>query len=225
MPALPVLYSFRRCPYAIRARMALYSSGKSCELREVVLKNKPDSMLAASSKGTVPVLIKTDGQVLDESLDIMHWALQQADPQQLLNTVGNSLSTQEQQQLIEDNDQSFKPKLDRYKYFDRHPEQTQAQYLQQALSFLTNLNALLNDSDYLNGSRLSLVDIAIFPFVRQFAFVDKPTFDQLPLPSLQRWLQQQLDSALFNAVMHKYSAWEDNQTETVIFGQTIKAYT
>lgn len=205
-----VLYSFRRCPYAIRARLALWYAGVSFELREVVLKNKPQSLLDVSVKGTVPVLILTDGTVLDESVDIMHWALSQSDPdgwsaESLRNT------------LVEQNDGDFKYYLDRYKYFDRYPEQSQKYYLEQACAFIAELESKLSsDSKWLNGDSLCALDVAIFPFVRQFAFVDKPTFDQLPYPKTQQWLTNLLVCELFQSVMLKYSAWQPDRAPVFI---------
>jgi len=209
----PVLYSFRRCPYAIRARMALYYSNIQCELREVVLKNKPQAMLAVSSKATVPILVFED-RVLDESLDLIDWALAQSDPD---NWAIRSLN----HPLVQSNDQYFVEHLNKYKYFERFPEQSQREYLRTACVFIAELeNALLTNSQgdcFLDSHQLSSVDIALFPFVRQFAFVDKPVFDRLPYPKVQRWLAQLLDSDLFDSVMIKYPAWEPGQPP-VIFG-------
>ena len=215
MSAKPILYSFRRCPYAIRARMALYYSATVCELREVVLKDKPQEMLQASAKGTVPVLLVGDS-VLDESLDVMAWALSQADPQ-------NWLRYPLQHPLITRADEYFKDQLDRYKYFDRYPQHSQQHYFEQALIFLRELEELLvsdplSGNYYLYSANASVLDVAIFPFVRQFAFVDKPKFDDLPLPKLQRWLKDWLQSPLFNAVMPKYPQWLAGRANSVSFG-------
>ena len=211
----PVLYSFRRCPYAIRARMALYYSGAICELREVVLKDKPAEMLQASAKGTVPVLL-ADDHVIEQSLDVMAWALSQADPQ-------NWLRYPLQHPLITRADEYFKDQLDRYKYFDRYPQQSQQYYFEQALIYLRELeDSLVSDplsgNYYLNSPNASVLDVAIFPFVRQFAFVDKAQFDSLPLPKLQCWLNGWLQSSLFNAVMAKYPQWLPDQANSVSFG-------
>ncbi|MFT4635846.1 MAG: glutathione S-transferase, partial [Chitinophagales bacterium] len=181
---LPILYSFRRCPYAIRARMAISYSGVECELREVVLKNKPSAMLQSSAKGTVPVLVD-DGLVVDESIEVMAWALARSDPHDWLRqSLGH--------QLIKRNDQQFKFYLDRYKYFERYPEQSQSWYFDKALEFLSCLESRLkvdeNGCPFLETPQLSVLDVAIFPFVRQFAFVDKPRFDSQCLPKLQAWL-------------------------------------
>jgi glutathione S-transferase len=211
----PVLYSFRRCPYAIRARMALYYAEVSCELREVVLKDKPQQMLAASAKGTVPVLLVND-HVIDQSLDVMAWALTQSDSN---NWLQHSL----QHPLITRADEYFKDQLDRYKYFDRYPEQSQHHYFEQALIYLRELEtSLVSDAVtgnyYLDSPKATVLDIAIFPFVRQFAFVDKMKFDSLALPKLQCWLGVWLQSPLFNAVMNKYPQWVPEQSNSVCFG-------
>lgn len=208
-----ILYSFRRCPYAIRARLAIAYCGVECELREVVLKNKPVSMLEASPKGTVPVLI--DGtKVIDESLEVMAWALEHADPDGWLE---HSL----EHPLITANDLQFKPKLDRYKYFDRYPEYAQSWYFDQALVFLQRLeSAMIADSRgryFLQSSKITTLDIAIFPFIRQFAFVDKVKFDSQNLPKLQSWLDYFLNYELFIKVMEKLPAWSPNQPRPILF--------
>ena len=162
---LPVLYSFRRCPYAIRARMALLYSSINVELREVLLRDKPPSMLAASAKGTVPVLLLPDGRVLDQSRDIMLWALDSSDPQQWYNEA----LAEPINRLIDHNDNQFKTHLDHYKYWDRYPAESQQFYRSQAEEFLMELESLLSSRDYLLADRITLADIALFPFIRQFA--------------------------------------------------------
>lgn len=207
----PIVYSFRRCPYAMRARLAIASSRVQVELREVVLKQKPDNMLEASPKGTVPVLITIDGEVIDESLDIMHWALNQSDPEELL-CCDNELTVSDIASLIDHNDFVFKAHLDRYKYFDRHPEQPQAYYRQQGELTLAELESRLSSQQFLCGDTPSLADLAIFPFIRQFAFVDKVWFDQSPYPALIKWLNGWLESELFISVMNKYPQWQADET-------------
>ncbi|WP_373332460.1 glutathione S-transferase [Thiopseudomonas alkaliphila] len=201
----PILYSFRRCPYAMRARLGILFAGLQVELREIVLRNKPAQMLAISPKGTVPVLQLPDGQVIDESLDIMRWALQLQDPQQLLD---ESTLTQGYA-LIEQNDQQFKHWLDRYKYADRYPEMTQLEYRLQGEVFLQQLEQLLLNQSFLLGDKISLADIGIMPFIRQFAHVDRQIFAELPYPNLQRWLNAWLQHPLFLQVMHKYQPWQE----------------
>lgn len=200
---LPILYSFRRCPYAIRARMAIVYASINFELREVSLANKPASMLAISPKGTVPILQLSDG-VIDESLEVIGWALEQSDPDNWLALDSQS----EQQGLITENDNQFKQWLDKYKYWDRYPQQSQQDYRMNAEIFISTLEQRLENSLYLFGDKIRVADIAIFPFIRQFAFVDKPWFDQSNYPSVQRWLNQFLQSDLFNQVMQKHILWQ-----------------
>ena len=190
-----VLYSFRRCPYAMRARMALRYSGVPLSIVEVSLKAKPAQMLAASPKGTVPVLVCADGSVIEQSLDIMHWALARHDPDNWLQPGCN--------ELIEANDTTFKVLLDRYKYAIRYPEHPMAFYRAQGAEFLQRLEDVLTRSPYLAGPALSLADVALAPFVRQFAHVDRDWFEQAPYPRLNAWLEQFLASELFSSVMRK----------------------
>jgi glutathione S-transferase len=195
------LYSFRRCPYAMRARMALRYSAVEVEIVEVSLKAKPAEMLALSSKGTVPVL-QVDGRVIDESLDIMRWALAQQDPDnwRLFGDLeGQALTAA----LIEENDQVFKLHLNRYKYPERHPEYPQEHYRREGEDFLRRLEALLATRPFLAAEHHSLADVALMPFVRQFAHVDREWFAQAPYPRLQDWLQRFLESELFMAIMAK----------------------
>lgn len=213
---LPVLYSFRRCPYAMRARLALYASGTVVELREVSLRDKPASMLAASSKGSVPVLILSDGQVIDESWNIMQWALLQRDPDGWLGKNDSSLDAAIQ--LISENDTTFKYQLDRYKYPDRYPEYPQSHYRSEAEVFMLKLENRLNVSRFLLGNAWSVADVALFPFIRQFAGVDKDWFDQSHYPAMQHWLKEFIDSATFVAVMEKYSIWHPGDPPVIMSG-------
>lgn len=205
----PVLYSFRRCPYAIRARMAIKYSGIECELREVVLKNKPEAMLRASPKGTVPVLVTSD-KVIDESLDVMRWALQSNNPD-------DWLISELEHSLVQRNDDYFKTYLDRYKYFERYPQVPQRAYFDKALVFLDELESAMvcssNGEYYLLKPELSTVDVAIFPFVRQFAFVDKDAFDSLQVLKVQAWLELMLNAELFLSIMPKLQAWSPGATQ------------
>lgn len=191
------LYSFRRCPYAMRARMALRYSGVPVEIVEVSLKAKPAQMLAMSPKGTVPVL-DADGQVIDESLEIMRWALAQNDPDDWLLSGDSRIA-----ELIEANDQVFKVHLNRYKYAERYPEQPMEVYRAEGALFLQQLDELLEGRDYLLTEHPSLADIALLPFVRQFAHVDRDWFAQTPYVRLQTWLQRFLESELFTGIMKK----------------------
>lgn len=201
----PVLYSFRRCPYAIRARMALCYAGVKVELREVLLKDKPATMLAASSKGTVPVLVLEDGAVLDESYDVMRWVLARNDPDGWWD---DSLAEQIDK-LVQQNDVEFKPWLDRYKYAVGYPEFSAEYYRAQGELFLQVLEVHLEHHAYLLRDTLCFADVAIFPFVRQFAFVDKDWFESAPYPRLQSWLETLLASELFLGVMAKYPVWRE----------------
>lgn len=195
------LYSFRRCPYAMRARLALRYSGVPLRMVEVSLKAKPAEMLALSPKGTVPVL-SIDGRVIDESLDIMRWALARHDPQDWL-LQNDEPARQQIEALIAENDQVFKLHLNRYKYAERYPEHSMEHYRAQGEMFLRRLDTLLNERPYLLADHPSLADMALAPFVRQFAHVDREWFAQTPYRNLQRWLQRFLDSELFIQVMAK----------------------
>lgn len=195
------LYSFRRCPYAMRARLALRYAGVPMRIVEVSLKAKPAEMLALSAKGTVPVLALED-RVIDESLEIMHWALAQHDPEDWRLTADPTAQAQ-MAALIAENDQVFKVHLNRYKYAERYPEAPMEHYRAQGEAFLARLDSLLQQRRYLLAEHPSLADMALLPFVRQFAHVDREWFAQTPYRSLQEWLQEQLESELFLAVMAK----------------------
>ncbi len=201
---LPILYSFRRCPYAIRSRMAIAVSQQQVELREVDLKHKPTELLTCSPKATVPVLQLDEHNILEESLDIMRWALEINDPQNWLVFTNEALTAK----LVDENDNKFKQHLDHYKYADRFPENSLAYYQQQASIFPNKLEKLLQQNRYLVANKPTLADIAIFPFIRQFAFVDKKWFDHMPWKSLQIWLDFFLNDPLFELVMKKNPPWK-----------------
>lgn len=209
--SLPRLYSFRRCPYAMRARLGLLFAELKVELREIILKNKPAQMLAISPKGTVPVLQLFDGTVIEESLDIMVWALEQQDPQGLLDVKVLHQATA----LIEQNDNEFKHWLDRYKYADRHLEMTQTEYRQRGEAFLQVLEELLTRNSFLLGDKATIADIGIMPFVRQFAHVDRDVFYSLPYPNLQLWLQYWLEHSFFMQAMTRFQLWQEG--DVVVF--------
>lgn len=212
---LPILYSFRRCPYAIRARLAIKVSAIDVELREVKLSNKPAEMLFCSPKGTVPVLLLPNGNVIDESKDIMEWALSQSDPNNWLTD--DVTIQQEIAYLINCNDNEFKNYLDLYKYADRYPEKSVEYYRQQGEGFLEKLERKLNETDFLLKDEVTFVDVAIFPFMRQFAFVDKDWFDNSKYNKLKKWLKYFLQSALFNDVMRKHPLWsKENNNFTLL---------
>lgn len=199
----PILYSFRRCPYAMRARMALHVSKIPLEIREIVFRDKPAHMLEASPKGTVPVLILPDGRVLEESLDILNWALEQNDPE-----AWNDVDMTQAQTLIQQNDGEFKSALDRYKYANRFDDVDDPLiYRAQGEIFLQALNARLEQHKYLMSDKITRADIAIFPFIRQFANVDCDWFSNLPYQPLQAWLDDRINSALFQEIMQKHEIW------------------
>ena len=211
-PSYPCLYSFRRCPYAMRARLGILFAERQVELREITLKNKPPQMLAISPKGTVPVLQLLDGTVIEESREIMTWALTQQDAQGLLA----AQTLLEANALIDKNDNEFKYWLDRYKYADRHLEMSQAEYRKRGEVFLQMLEALLTKNPYLLGERSTIADIGIMPFVRQFAHVNRNVFYHLPYPNLQRWLQDWLNHPLFLQAMTKFAPWQEKD-DVVVF--------
>lgn len=200
MTNLPILYSFRRCPYAMRARMAVAVSRVQVELREVVLQDKPSEMLEASPKATVPVLLLPDGKVLEESLDIMRWALLQSDPDGWLG--------HEDEKLILATDGPFKQALDRYKYPHRYGLADGIVYRDAAVAHLTQVNDLLATGPYLGGAKPAFTDIALFPFVRQFAATDAEWFVAQSPPALQSWLNTLVNSDKFNHIMTRYPQWK-----------------
>ena len=205
--ALPILYSFRRCPYAMRARLAIAYSGIQVELREIELKHKPQALLDISPKATVPVLQLSDGNIIDESYDIMLWILQKNDPNHWLKSAHHA--------LIDENDHDFKPNLDRYKYADRFPEYTQNHYRALGIPFLEKIERLLTKHPYIQGDTLSCVDIAIFPFVRQFYCVDKVWFEHAPSPNVHVWLSHLCHTDLFTQSMQKYPAWQMDDKQVI----------
>ncbi|MDP1923735.1 MAG: glutathione S-transferase [Thiobacillus sp.] len=208
---LPVFYSFRRCPYAIRARLALTLAGIALEVREVTLRDKPAAMLTLSPKGTVPVLQLPDGRVLEQSLDIMHWALGQADAGiwRMDDATGQS--------LIALNDGAFKGLLDDYKYADPQSTHPAGHYRDEAVDlFVAPLNRRLSLSPYLLGETATLADLAIVPFIRQFAGVDPGWFLAAPFPALRRWLDAWTHSALFVSVMPRLDPWQPGDPPTLL---------
>lgn len=198
----PILYSFRRCPYAIRARLAIASSGLQVELREILLRDKPAAFLAASPSATVPCLVTHDG-VIDESLDVMIWALDQSDPEHLLDM------PQAGHDLIAQFDGSFKQALDHTKYAVRHPDRDPEDERAKAMSVLAELEGQLAKHPWLYGDVPRLADLAILPFVRQFAMIDKARFDGDATPGVRRWLDQFLISSRLQNVMTKYTPWAE----------------
>ena len=210
--ALAVLYSFRRCPYAMRARLAVAISQQQCTLREIVLRNKPAEMLIASAKATVPVLILANGEVIDQSLEIMLWALQRHDPAHWLSPPRGSMATM--QTLISENDGAFKHHLDRYKYPNRYKNEYECEqtfsgcHRDSAAVWLAELEKQLIAHAWLYGNKPSLADMAILPFVRQFAHTNTAWFAAQPLSNLQAWLTRFEASALYQNIMKKYLPWK-----------------
>ncbi len=209
---LPILYSFRRCPYAMRARLAIANAVLSIELREVVLRNKPQQLLDVSPKGTVPVLLLPDSEIIEESLDIMYWALSQNDGNSWLKNG----STEDIQQLIHWNDTEFKYYLDRYKYADRYPENAEQFYREKAEVFIAELENRLSQHSFLCNENCSLADIAIFPFIRQFSNVNHAWFLTSKYQKLNQWLVRHLESDLFSSIMVKYPAWQANDNNAAV---------
>lgn len=202
MQPLPILYSFRRCPYAMRARMALIQSGVTYEHREILLRDKPSAMLAASPKGTVPVLVLSDGRVIDESLDVMRWALGQNDPESWMSDADMA--------LVVRFDATFKHHLDRYKYHSRYGEDPLS-HRAAGFALLAELDAQLTLTDFLGGTKRSFADIAIFPFVRQFAAVDSAWFDACGPDGVRRWLAVLIGTDLFEQAMVRHPLWVEDR--------------
>ena len=208
---LPILYSFRRCPYAMRARMAIHISSQKCEIREVLLRDKPPSMLEYSSKGTVPVLVLQSGEVIDESLDVIDWALNLNDPDNWQRSKDNEKT----KELIKINDGEFKYHLDRYKYSKRYDNEDPEFHRKKCLKFIESINNELNNSKYIFDDNISYADIVLLPFIRQFRIADIEWFDSLPYDNLKKWLSSFLDSSLLNSIMKKYDLWKEGDKSIV----------
>ena len=209
---LPVLYTFRRCPYAMRARLALAISGAEIRIREVVLRDKPAEMLAASPKGTVPVLVLPDGRIIDESLDIMHWALALNDPENWLGA-----DAVETAALIALCDGPLKQALDRYKYPNRYDGVDPLAQRAAGLDILRTWDTRITPSGtHLLAPHRTLADMAIFPFVRQFAATDRAWFAEQDLPALKPWLENHLASPLFQSIMTKHAQWQPGAAEPLL---------
>ncbi len=210
MTSMPILYSFRRCPYAMRARMALLICGQRFEMREVVLRRKPEAMIAASAKATVPVMVLADGQVIDESIDVMRWALHRHDPEGWL--AGDDAP------LIQTFDDRFKHHLDRTKYPERHGSDP-AMHRAAGLAMLGDLEQRLAAHPNLCRAERALADIAIMPFVRQFAAVDQPWFDRQAIPRVREWLARHVASPLFDQAMVRLKPWSPGDAPMIWPGE------
>lgn len=207
----PILYSFRRCPYCMRAHMGLTYSSLTIQLREVTLKDMPDELLKVSPDKTVPVLVLPENNSMDESWDILKWALQQNDPDNWLGEDEQYLADAEM--LVETNDFSFKSDLDHYKYADRYPENSKEHYRKECEEFIEELEEMLTEHSYLLTDKLTVADIAVFPFVRQFSLVDKTWFDQSRYTNVQRWLDILINSELFQSTFLKHDTWRPGDNE------------
>ena len=214
---IPVLYSLQHCPYAMRARLGLLLAEQSVMLRAITMDKKPDEMLAASPKGTVPVLVVDAETVIDESLDIMLWALRRNDPQNLLYSE-QAEALPEMLQIIEENDNEFKPSLEKYKRSKRFHNETEAADRLACEPFIQRLESRLAEHEFLMGATPSLLDYALLPFVRQFSKVNRQLFRDGPYTNLQRWLDGHLQGRLFARAMLKYPLWMDSG-EAFVFGE------
>ena len=221
---LPILYSLQHCPYAMRARMGLLMARQQVMLRAITMKNKPEEMLKISPKGTVPVLLLPDKTVIDESWDIMVWALQQNDPEDLLHK-DNPEDLAEMLELVRRNDKEFKPQLEIYKKSKRFRTGTETEEREKCEVFIAELEQRLSSSgDYTQGNgnfigdKPGLIDYALIPFVRQFSRVNKAWFKQAPYPLLRSWIEQHMQTRLYAKAMEKYPLWLDEYKEC-IFGE------
>lgn len=201
-----IIYSFRRCPYCIRAHMALKHAGLKVILRSITLKHMPKEALAVSPNATVPSLVITENEYIDESWDIVKWAVRKNDPSNWLGENDQYLKPAED--LIKINDGSFKSSLDRYKYASRHPEHSQEHYRKYCESFILMLNERLKQNQFLLAEHITVADIGIFPFIRQFAMVDKEWFDNSSFSALQDWLRFMLKTEWFKYAFTKYELWK-----------------
>ena len=212
---IPILFSFRRCPYAMRARIAIKLCGLECEIRETSLKLKSKEFLKLSPKGTVPVLVLPGNKIIEESIDIVHWAISTNDPFNL--KLENPNIYNRDIQLIKIFDNEFKYHLDRYKYDNRYKDVNKEEHKYKARDLLVNLNKILNKKKWLNGDEISISDISILPFVRQYRIADIKWFDnQLELPYINRWLDNFLNSKILHDVMKKYKIWEITDPKTFL---------
>ena len=212
---IPILFSFRRCPYAMRARIAIKLCGLECEIRETSLKLKSKEFLKLSPKGTVPVLVLPGNKIIEESIDIVHWAISTNDPYNL--KLENPNIYNRDIQLIKIFDNEFKYHLDRYKYDNRYKDVNKEEHKYKARDLLVNLNKILNKKKWLNGDEISISDISILPFVRQYRIADIKWFDnQLELPYINRWLDNFLNSKILHDVMKKYKIWEITDPKTFL---------
>jgi glutathione S-transferase len=210
--SVPILYSLQHCPFAMRARMALLMAKQEVLLRAVVTKDKPREMLKISPKGTVPILILGDGTIIDESLNIMTWALKQNDPKDLLFQNQPEIYPK-MLSLISVCDNEFRISLSAYKYGSRYHQPNEVELRRACELFIKQTEVLLQNNDYIFGNKLSLADLAILPNIRQFVNVDKKWFRHANYPCLTKWLENLMQSPLFTKAMRKYPLWNENHEE------------
>ena len=210
MSDYPILYTFRRCPYAMRARMGLAYGNIHYLHREILLRRRPEALYDISSKGTVPVLMLQDGSVLDESIDIMRWVLKHRDYDKWYSD-----RKSEQDYIIKMNDIDFKKKLDKYKYHVRYPEFTFQQYRDDISEYLSSYDNTLSSQKYMVGDHLRFVDIALMPFIRQCAHVDLAWFNN-QFTYLSKWLADLKKSELFERIMQKYDVWDEDSEGVLV---------
>lgn len=213
--SLPILYSLRQCPYAMRARLGLLLAKQPVMLRDIVMTNIPKELFIASSKGEVPVLVLDDSLVIDESLEIMIWALKQSDPKNLLYSHQNG-AFEKMQKIISRNDIEFVDALKKYKAASRYHDQEEQYYQQQCEPFLDYLESQLNKHDFIFGETASLVDYAILPFIRQFSRVDRKWFQHSQYSKLRHLLEKHYQNPIFSKAMRKYPQWLES--EEIIMG-------
>lgn len=213
--SLPILYSLRQCPYAMRARIGLLLAKQPVLLRDIVMTNIPDEMFAASPKGEVPTLVLNDSSVIDESLDIMIWALKQSDPSNLLYSHKEN-AFEEMLTIISRNDNEFVEALKKYKAASRYHDSTEISYRKKCESFISYIEESLDEHEYIFGDSPSLADYAILPFIRQFSRVDRKWYLSSPYPKLREWLERQFQNPIFSKAMKKYPQWLDTK-EDIIF--------
>ena len=215
--SLPILYSLRQCPYAMRARLGLLLSKQPVMIRDIVMTNIPKEMFTASSKGEVPVLVLDDGTVIDESIDIMRWALNINDPQDLLYKHQSNL-TEEIENLIQHCDNEFVEALKKYKAASRYHDDAEVDHRQNCEVIIRDIENRLSKQKYIFGDKPSLADYAILPFIRQFSRVDRKWFIQSPYPKLRSWLEWHYQNPLFSKAMKKYPQWLDEKQD-IIFSE------
>ncbi|MFK5912854.1 MAG: glutathione S-transferase [Woeseiaceae bacterium] len=217
---LPILYSLRQCPYAMRARMGIFLSRQPVMLRDIIMTNIPDDMVIASAKAEVPVLVLPDSSVIDQSLDVMIWALKNSDPDDLLLS-NQSNAFEDMLDFIYRSDNEFVDNLKKYKAASRYHDETEIHCREQCEVFISELELRLTKHDYLMGNSASLADYAILPFIRQFSRVDRKWYLQAPYLKLQLWLDKHYQNPMFSKVMKKYPQWLESK-EDVLFGCDFK---